>query len=367
MTEDIYDRLAYHLSTLAMGYPPTEDLKVILRENFTPKEAEVALALPTKVVPLQPVSLDEIAGKVALPAKEVLDILERLSQRGLLFSGKTEDGEKGYALQQVGSGFPQIFFWKGEDTPHARNMAGLIPKYFSRQVTQEAYGRTGTKMARYIPVGGTIDRDAQGVYPYQMMEALIQQAKTFAVAHCSCRVLAKLRGGGCNHPTEVCLKFDEMAQYVIERGLGRQITKEEALRIVKESEKAGLVHLVDNAREGIRNTCNCCGCVCWSVGAIKRRKIPRDVIMATYFIRYTDEGQCNGCGDCVDLCPVAALTLEGDFPTVDEDWCIGCGVCVAQCSTGGAKLKPRPDRIDQRPPRDFDELHQRILEEKGLA
>lgn len=56
----------------------------------------------------------------------------------MLFSGKPNEGNKRYALQQVGFGFPQTFFWKGEDTPHARNMANLIAKYFNRQVTAEA-------------------------------------------------------------------------------------------------------------------------------------------------------------------------------------------------------------------------------------
>jgi len=367
MTEDVYRRLAYHLSTLGLGCPVREDLLDILKENFTPEEAEVALSLPTKVAPLQPVGIDEIASKASLPKAELTDILERLSQRGLLFSGKTKDGEKGYALQQVGYGFPQTFFWKGEDTPHARNMANLVAKYFNRQVTREAYADSETKPYRYIPVGKSINPDMQAVYPYHMMETVIQQAKVFAVAHCPCRMAMRLRGKGCDHPTEVCLKFDDMAQYLIEQGLAREITREEALGIIKKSEEAGLVHFVDNAIGDIKHNCNCCGCACWNVGNFKRRKIPRDLLMATYFIRYTDEEECIGCGDCVEVCPVEALTMNNEFPAVDEDWCIGCGVCVAQCSTGAAKLKLRPDRRDKMPAANFEELQEQILQEKGLT
>jgi predicted transcriptional regulator len=133
---DVYVQLADHLSLLGMGYPPTEDLVEILRENFSPTEVEVALAIPTRVIPLQPVNVDEIIDRVNLNRTELIGVLDALSRRGLLFSSETEDGEKGYALQQVGFSFPQTFFWKGEDTAHARNMASLVAKYFNRKVTQ---------------------------------------------------------------------------------------------------------------------------------------------------------------------------------------------------------------------------------------
>ena len=365
-TKDIYKRLADHLSSLGMGYPPSEDLEEILRANFSPTEAEVALALPTRVIPLRPTGIDDIMGAVHLPRADLEDILEGLAQKGLLFSGKTRDGKKGYALQQVGFGFPQTFFWKGENTPHARNMATLVAKYFNRKVTREAYGPSETKPFRYIPVGGTVEFDVQAVYPYYMMEHVIQRAKVIAVAHCPCRMTAYLRGKGCEHPTEVCMKFDDLAEYVIDRELAREITKEEALKILKQSEEAGLVHFVDNAVGDIKHSCNCCACACWSVGSIQRRKIPRDVIMATYFIRETEEDECTGCGECVEVCPVDAVTMEGDFPAVDEEWCIGCGVCVAKCPTTAAQLELRPDKVGHMPARDFKTLHEKILEEKGL-
>lgn len=361
--KDVYKELADHLSALGMGYPPNEDLEEILRANFSPKEAEVALAIPTRVIPLQPVGVDKIMGAVNLPREELKEILDGLSKRGLLFSGRTKDGQKGYALQQIGFSFPQTYFWKGEDTPHARNMASLVAKYFNRKVTQEAYA-SETKAFRYIPVGKTIKPEIQAVYPYHMMESVIQKATVFAVCHCSCRMIARLRGRGCEHPTEVCVKFDEIAEYVIKRELGREITRQEAQEIVMQSEEAGLVHFVDNAIGDIKHNCNCCGCACWNVGSIKRRKIPRDMLMATYFIRETDESVCNGCGECVEACPVDAIRMEGDFPRVDEDWCIGCGICVANCPSEAAYLKLRPDREDQLPNSTFRELHERILRER---
>jgi ferredoxin len=366
MTEDIYERLAHHLAALEMGMPYREGLVDILKENFTPLEAEVALALPTSVIPLQTVGIDEIARRVILSREELEKTLEKLAERGLLFSGTTDEGEKGYALQQSGYGFPQTFFWKGEDTPHARNMANLIVRYFDRKVVQESLeGSKQTRAMRYIPVGKIVETDVQGVYPYHMAEKVVEQADVIAVAHCPCRMSAQFIGRGCEHPTEVCLKFDDIALYLIERGLARQINKEEALDILKKSEEAGLAHFVDNALGDIKHICNCCGCACVYLHNFKRRKIPRDMLVDCYFIRYTDEESCTGCGDCVEICPVDALTLEDGLSRVDEDWCIGCGVCVLQCDTGAAKLKPRPDKTGQQPLPRFVELHKRILEEKS--
>ena len=39
---------------------------------------------------------------------------------------------------------------------------------------------------------------------------------------------------------------------------------------------------------------------------------------------------CNACGDCVEECPVDAITLE-DHAVVDEAECIDCGQCVDIC------------------------------------
>ena len=44
-----------------------------------------------------------------------------------------------------------------------------------------------------------------------------------------------------------------------------------------------------------------------------------------------DKDKCNGCGPCVEACPVEAIKLEANLATVDADTCIDCGVCVDEC------------------------------------
>ena len=271
----------------------------------------------------------------------------------------------GYALQQFGYGFPQTFFWRGVDTPNAKKMAELILKYSGKEELKEVYGTTQTKTFRYLPAMASVEPEQHAVFPFEMVEEVIQKAKVIALVHCPCRTMARLKGNErCDHSLENCIKYDELAEYVIEKGIGREITKQRALEIIRKSEEAGLVHLVDNAREGIKHTCNCCGCCCWSVGTIRRKKIPRDVLMATYFLRETDQEKCTGCGQCVDICPVQVIKMEGDFPVVDKEWCIGCGVCAVPCPSSAVKLVRKSGAI---PPKDFKELHQEILRERKPA
>lgn len=362
--QDIYQRLADHLNNVGMGYPLRDTLLEILMENLDPREAEIALALPTGLIPLSPVSVAEIESRLSMPLEELESALERLVRKGFLFSGPTPGGEKGYALLHVGFGFPQTFFWKGEDTSHARKMARLVAKYFNRQVTTEAYG-SQTKQYRYIPVAEAVKPDVQAVFPVQLMEQVVGNARRIAVAHCPCRISYRLLGRGCEHPTEVCLKFDELADFVIERGLARELSREEALEVIRLSEEAGLVHFVDNAEGDIKHNCNCCGCACWNVGNIRRRKIPRDSIMATYFMRGTDFQACSGCGECATVCPVDAVQMSDDEPIVDGDWCIGCGVCATVCGSDAVVLTTREDKIGERPAASFRELHETIRDEKN--
>jgi hypothetical protein len=174
--KNIYEELSKHMSYLGMGFPETENLITILKEMFTPREAAVMLAIPNGVVPLQPQRIDDIATQSDLPRAELVNVLENLSQKGLVFCAQTENNEKGYALHQVGFGFPQAFFWKGEDTPTARKMAGLIRHYYKKKVTKDIY-RTDTKPYRYVPVEKAINADMQAVYRTMPWRALFKRRR----------------------------------------------------------------------------------------------------------------------------------------------------------------------------------------------
>ncbi len=44
-----------------------------------------------------------------------------------------------------------------------------------------------------------------------------------------------------------------------------------------------------------------------------------------------DAEACTGCGECVEVCPENAITLEGGLPRINEVTCTGCGACIPAC------------------------------------
>ncbi|NMC20346.1 MAG: 4Fe-4S binding protein [Thermogutta sp.] len=42
---------------------------------------------------------------------------------------------------------------------------------------------------------------------------------------------------------------------------------------------------------------------------------------------------CNGCGECVQACPLDAITIQNEKAVVDADVCGDCGACVDVCPT----------------------------------
>lgn len=47
-----------------------------------------------------------------------------------------------------------------------------------------------------------------------------------------------------------------------------------------------------------------------------------------------NKDSCIGCGACVGVCPVAALSIDGDGKAnCDAGSCIDCGACVGTCPT----------------------------------
>lgn len=58
-----------------------------------------------------------------------------------------------------------------------------------------------------------------------------------------------------------------------------------------------------------------------------------------------DEESCTGCGACVELCPVGAITLVAGHAHIDQATCIDCEACVDACPEGAIVVAAAPDRV----------------------
>ncbi len=49
---------------------------------------------------------------------------------------------------------------------------------------------------------------------------------------------------------------------------------------------------------------------------------------------YIDSVRCNGCGECIGVCPVGAIALLGDAASIEDSLCEGCETCIDVCPQG---------------------------------
>jgi len=351
MTEAIYERLREHLDRLPIGTPKSDtgvELE-ILKRLFTPEEAELALNLTP-----MPESLEALAARLGRDKDQLGQMLEGMANKGLIFSIE----QQGVRLYNLVPLLPGIYEFQVNriDAEFAR----LFDDYYSTALGKEVFGSQSPWM-RVIPVEREIPAEVQ-IYPYEKVSEIIKAADSICLAECICRKERKLVGGGCDAPTDNCLIFSHWGRYYIERGLGREISKEEAIEVLNKAEEAGLVHCSMNVQMGHFAICNCCGCCCAILRGITQLKNPRAVAKSNYIIQLDTEA-CVGCGVCVERCHVKAFSPGDGAVELDSERCIGCGVCIITCPNEALSLKQREDTTT--PFKDLEEALMTIAQEKG--
>lgn len=167
-----------------------------------------------------------------------------------------------------------------------------------------AYGRGGM---RVIPVREAVAPGTE-ILQYDEITPYLDAVDTYAVANCACKNARKTLGQGCGHPTEVCIQLGKTAESFIISGLAREITREEAEHILKDSERRGLVHQVTVAEKGKSiMICNCCACSCIILRAANMLNLAQ--ASRSNFQPEVDPEKCVGCGACADNCSMNALRL----------------------------------------------------------
>jgi NAD-dependent dihydropyrimidine dehydrogenase PreA subunit len=312
------------LDSLPSGFPSTEsgvELR-ILRRLFTPGEAELALKVTLKLE-----SAAAIAARAGLSQEEAEARLKQLSRKGLIFSIETPDRDPRYMAAQFVIGIWE-YHVNDLDAEFVRDMDEYLP-YLGR----EAFGRV--PQLRTVPVGKSINAGLE-VLPYERAEEIVRQQSKFLVAPCICRREHHVKGAGCDKLLEACLVFGWGAEYYARNGLGRFITLEETLEIIKKAEAEGLVLQPSNAQD-IVNICCCCGDCCQMLLHLKKHPKPALAVSSAFIAAY-DMDLCEGCEACIERCQMEALAMEDGRAVLNPDRCIGCGLCVSTCPSGALTL-----------------------------
>lgn len=330
MPDTAYLKLREFLNQFPMGFPETAsgvEIK-ILKRLFTEEEAKLAILL----TPI-PEEASQIAGRAGLDEKELAEKLEAMSRKGLIFRTR-RDGKTLYNSAPF-----MIGIYEYSVKVIDKELAALFKEYYDTAYLDEM-GASNVPGFKVIPVDENIQPDTV-LLPFHKLKESIKAARKIAVAECVCRKEAQLLGEGCDYPMEACLSFGTAAEYYIENGAGREITAEEAIRILEEADRAGLVHAGANVRH-LSNICNCCPCCCASMKGITKKGHDKRKYMNAIFEAIIDEDACVSCEECIELCPVGAITME-DTAVVDRAKCLGCGVCAGACPSEAITLAMRED------------------------
>ncbi len=326
---EAYKKLAITLDTLPNGYPPTEDgaeLKV-LAYLFTPEEADLAAQLHIRLE-----TAEQIAERLKLEYGQTRQMLKSMAKRGLIRTGKADTGF-GYGLLPFAVGF-----YENQLYTLNKEFAQLVEDYFQKGFFNVL--KVQPAVHRLVPVGESIKNDMQ-VAPFESAVGVIEQAQSWGVQDCICRLQTAYVGKGCNHPVDVCMVFSSQPDAFVNYQKIKTLTKEEAYAVLRRADEAGLVHAVSNNQKGTWYICNCCTCSCAVLRGMKEMGIA-NVVASSAFVNTVDETLCTACGLCVENCQFDALTME-DVATVNRTRCVGCGVCVNTCQDHALVLVRRPE------------------------
>jgi ferredoxin len=277
----------------------------ILEPVVTDEMAEVALCLGLR----KPQSAAQIAAQCGKPVDVAQKLLWDLAMAGVCFVNSIDGVDQ---------------YWHDLWIPgHMEMMANNLEnvrKFPQIAESFEAYGRVrgpqtagnfpvGKGLMRVIPIEKSIEGETRRA-SYEEISKYLNDATLFSVSDCSCRTAREAMGEGCGHLKEdMCIQMGHAAEYYIRTGRGREVTREEAFEIIRRAEANGLMHQIPNT-DGPGKThaiCNCCGCSCLSMRTASMF-YNNDMVRSNY-ISQVDVQACVACGECVEVCPVNALTL----------------------------------------------------------
>lgn len=347
---DHYEKLRQIIDSHLAGAPKSKHFDEILEMLFTKEEISVAIHMNFKSK-----SAETIAAGSSIPLHEVEKRLDSMADKAIIMR-RTKDGKKLYSLLPTVPGIFELSLAKKKEPPMQQQLAQLWHRYNEEAMIESLCGQPTPQM-RVIPCEKAIP-DRNRVLPYEEVSRLIYNSKYIAVFDCACRTSA----GNCDAPVKACLLFGTPAKFLVDMGDAVELSHEEALNVLNQTEAAGLVHTSNNSADAANVICSCCSCCCHTLRGITDLHNPNALAASSYQAIVNHE-DCDACGICAsERCPVSAIEIE-ETAFVKSDNCIGCGLCVTGCPSEAIKLVNRREHPET--PKTKQDMAFKIASEKG--
>jgi len=345
-----YTELVERLNRFPQGAPPSETLYQILKILFSEREAGLVAQLPIK-----PFTVAQASRILKMELAETRRALDELASRAILVDTE-HDGQITYTLPPPMAGFFEFSMMRLRGDIDQKVLGELFYQYMNveEEFIRNLFVRGETQLGRvFVHEPVLSNENALYVLDYERASEVIRTATHRGVGVCYCRHKMMHMGQACDAPMEICMTFNGPADSLTRHGYARAVDVSEGLDLLQQAYEQNLVQFGENVREGVNFICNCCGCCCEAMIAARKFGMLNPV-HTTNFLPVIDESTCNGCGKCVNACPVEAMTLvstnDPHHPKmkkakVDEDVCLGCGVCVRTCGHESMSLRSRPQRV----------------------
>ncbi|MGL1894706.1 MAG: 4Fe-4S binding protein [Spirochaetaceae bacterium] len=342
-----YDKLTERLNKFPLGAPPSETLYKILNVMFSEEEARLVALLPIK-----PFKANVAAKAWKKSTAESSEILNKLASRALLIDIDI-DGSSTYAMPPPMAGFFEFSLMRVGGKLDQKVLSELFHQYLNVEddFVKELFTMP-TPLGRTFIQEETIEDRNLYVLDYERATEVIKTASHIGVGTCYCRHKKEHIGEACDAPMEICMTFNNTAASLIKHGYAKQISDAECLDLLDLAKKHNLVQFGENVQNRVAFICNCCSCCCEALVGARRFGVSHG-INSSNFISHVIEEKCIGCGKCVEVCPVEALSLvsknsinpkEKTAKLIEEN-CLGCGVCIGVCKPDAIKMNQREVRV----------------------
>jgi len=307
-----------------------------LAEIITEEMADVALKME-KRKHYTFAEMCQITGTDKDGEKRLQELLDEMSYIGLLeydygyhydHNGRTApQSERRYILPMFVPGSAELFNMEelaDRSNPRLKDHPD-IAAFFERMtyiplkgITQMVPpGGAGIGM-HVIPVEKAISMENEAIDIEKLSYWLSKYEGKIGVGRCSCRASRKAIGDGCaDDDFGWCIGVGDFADYCRETNKGHDITKEEALAILKRAEDNGFVHQITNidGENKIFGICNCNVEICNALRTSQLFNTPN--MSRSAYVAHVDEEKCVACGRCVEYCPAGATRLGQKFKKAD--------------------------------------------------